>query len=432
MRSVPISHSITGPLARSIGLGCTGAEREKALTNAGGLSGPPLGVHYNPRVFGLGVICLVLVFVLSLEKVRRRLILPPSLAVVIVGLVIGRLLNIDSHHMISIPDNILKHGIVLPNFVGLFADHSLAWVIVTSVLTLVLIDGVESLATIQGIDKVDPFNRRSDPKRTLMAMGISNICSSLAGGLTIIPGGVKSKLCIVSGRRTLWANFYNALFLIGFLLFGKGLINLIPYSALAAILIHTGYKLCEPRIWKHVAHVGREQLVLFTATVFTTLATDLLCGIFVGMGLKLCYNLAITSRPFRYRPAVLPSSGLFAAGLHGLRSFVDLFRNPVIERQRIGEAYVIRFDRPMVCFNTVHLHHELLSVPADVADIILHFGERVSLIDHTTSERLTHFVEEHRRSGRWVEFVGMDRLIKTSEAETSMRIASVTVPDAAV
>src|SRR5271157_5610025 len=48
MRSVPISHSITGPLARSIGLGCTGAEREKALTNAGGLSGPPLGVHYNP------------------------------------------------------------------------------------------------------------------------------------------------------------------------------------------------------------------------------------------------------------------------------------------------------------------------------------------------------------------------------------------------
>src|SRR5271157_554164 len=47
MRSVPISHSITGPLARSIGLGCTGAEREKALTNAGGLSGPPLGVHYR-------------------------------------------------------------------------------------------------------------------------------------------------------------------------------------------------------------------------------------------------------------------------------------------------------------------------------------------------------------------------------------------------
>src|SRR5271157_934914 len=47
MKSVPISHSITGPLARSIGPGFTGAERGKALTNAGGLSGPPFGVHYS-------------------------------------------------------------------------------------------------------------------------------------------------------------------------------------------------------------------------------------------------------------------------------------------------------------------------------------------------------------------------------------------------
>src|SRR5271166_1867630 len=47
MRSVPISHSITGPLARSIGPGFTGAERGKALTNAGGPSGPPFGVHYK-------------------------------------------------------------------------------------------------------------------------------------------------------------------------------------------------------------------------------------------------------------------------------------------------------------------------------------------------------------------------------------------------
>src|SRR5208337_5474900 len=46
MRSVPISHSITGLLARSIGPGFTGAERGKALTNAGSLSGPPFGVHY--------------------------------------------------------------------------------------------------------------------------------------------------------------------------------------------------------------------------------------------------------------------------------------------------------------------------------------------------------------------------------------------------
>ena len=80
----------------------------------------------------------------------------------------------------------------MPDFRGVLADQSLWWAIFTAVVTLTLIDGVESLATIAAIDKIDPFRRKSDPNRTLRAMGISNMCSSMAGGLTIIPGGVKS------------------------------------------------------------------------------------------------------------------------------------------------------------------------------------------------------------------------------------------------
>ncbi len=101
-----------------------------------------------------------------------------------------------------------------------------------------MIDGVESLATIAAIDKIDPFRRKSDPNRTLRAMGISNLCSSIAGGLTIIPGGVKSTTSILSGGRTQWANFYNACFLITYLVLGRGLINLMPYSVLGAIVLY--------------------------------------------------------------------------------------------------------------------------------------------------------------------------------------------------
>jgi carbonic anhydrase len=57
------------------------------------------------------------------------------------------------------------------------------------VVTLTLIDGTESLATIAATDKIDPYRRRSDPNRTLQAMGTSNMLSSMAGGLIIIPGG---------------------------------------------------------------------------------------------------------------------------------------------------------------------------------------------------------------------------------------------------
>src|SRR5262249_35392794 len=237
----------------------------------------------EPKVFLLGMACLVLIIVLASLKLECLKVVPPQVIAAVFGLILGQVIGLDSRYMIHIPDKPFEHGIVLPNFQGVMADQSLYLAIFGTVLTLTLIDGVESLATIQAIDKIDPFRRKSDPNRTLFAMGVSNICSSMAGGLTIIPGGVKSTASIVGGGRTQWANFYNACFLMLFLIAGKGLINMIPLSALAAIVIYTGYKLCAPRVWKHIAHIGSEQLVLFGMTISVTLCTDLLWGIFFGI-----------------------------------------------------------------------------------------------------------------------------------------------------
>lgn len=233
-------------------------------------------LHLNPQVFLIGVLCLAMIFGLSALRHRWVKIVPPQVLAVVFGTVLGLFLEIDPSYLIHIPENPLAHGLVVPNFSGMIADSSVWSTMAIAVVTLTLIDGVESLATVLAIDKIDPYHRKSDPNRTLFAMGVSNICSSIAGGLTIIPGGVKSKACIVGGGRTLWANFYNAMFLLAFLFLARPLINLIPLSALAAVLIFTGYKLCEPRIWRHVSHIGREQLLVFSITVLATLCTDLL------------------------------------------------------------------------------------------------------------------------------------------------------------
>ena len=193
-------------------------------------------------------------------------------------------------------------------FTRLFTNHTLWWALFTTVLTLTLIDGVESLATIAAIDKIDPFRRKSDPNRTLNAMGISNLCSSLAGGLTIIPGGVKSTTGILSGARTQWANFYNACFLIIYLLLGRNLINLMPMTVLGAIVLYTGYKLCAPKVWKHVAHIGSEQLFVFTTTVLVTVTTDLLWGIAAGIVAKLILE-AVDRGAGRAGPSGGPRAG---------------------------------------------------------------------------------------------------------------------------
>ena len=244
-------------------------------------------------------------------------------------------------------------------------------------------------------------------------MGVSNICSSVVGGLTIIPGGVKSRACIEGGGRTLWANFYNAVFLVIYLAVATSLINRIPYAALAAVLIHTGYKLCRPTLWKHTAHLGREQLGLFSATVLVTLLTDLLVGIAFGVILKLLMSVLLISRPVQGLSQTYRFGPLY------------LFRNPVGSIEREGETTChLRFERPLVCFNSIQVADALANLPPEVRHVVLHVTPGVVLIDHTSCDLLLQFAEDFVKSGRGtVEIQGLEAMQSVSPDRSSLRLA---------
>lgn len=382
---------------------------------------PTQFMHMDPKVFFVGAFCLGLIFALASLKARWVKVVPPQVIAAVVGLILGRFLGLDGDRLIHIPDQPFKHGVVMPNFQGLYTDRSLWWALFTTVLTLTLIDGVESLATIAAIDKIDPFRRKSDPNRTLNAMGISNMVSSMAGGLTIIPGGVKSTTAILSGARTQWANFYNALFLIIYLLLGRDLINLIPYSALGAIVLYTGYKLCAPKVWRHTAHIGSEQLFVFTTTVLVTVTTDLLWGIAAGITAKLLLEFAIVSKVERGNPEARESAGLVLR--RWLSGAGELFRNPVVKSLADDDSYHMYFGRPMVCFNSLHLNRELTAIPSGVTAVFIHVTDMVTLVDHTTATTLLEFVDNFKHSGRGMAtIVGLDKLRARSHSRASMRV----------
>lgn len=377
----------------------------------------------SPLVLTVSLSTLALLFTLSSlqKKIALFRVIPPQLLAVIFAIVLAQVLNLrqlNPSYLIAIPGSLFDN-IHAPHFGELFQRTDLWYAAIIGVITLTMIDGVESLATAMAIDRIDPFKRRSNPNRVLLAMGISNIASSLVGGLTIIPGGVKSKANIAAGGRTLWANFTNAICLIIYLVFAKDLITMIPKGALAAVLIFTGWKMCEPAVWRHLASIGKEQLAVFTVTVISTLATDLLWGIGIGTALTLLLNFSLsrlaavsTVRSLQELPSLTSS-------------FTSLFSNPVVQYEVHPKEYRMVLGKAVNCFNSYLLTDEINKAPEESKKITIEVRPEAGLVDHTACENLMYEVEESMHGKRQVTVVGLENFSKFSQHHEKCSYAAI-------
>lgn len=401
-------------------LGVVATPAKSILESLGALPGYLL--QLDPKIFLISGVGLFLMFYINRSRHVWLRKIPAPLSVCAVGILLGYALDLDAKYLITMPDNIIEGGITLPAFSEVLNRPELWGTVLVVVITLTLIDGIESLATISAVDKIDPYQRKSNPNVTLRAMGVSNAVSSIFGGLTIIPGGIKSRANIDAGGRTLWANFYNACFLIIFLFFLKEIISLIPLAAIAAVLIYVGWRLCEPSVFARAYSVGRDQIVIFCATVLAILMTDLLTGILLGVVaeiLVLLYMLTPSAR-------LVLSGRLSFPHLVTLtwRNLSGLFRSPVIKlKEDMNSAsrhYTLSLSS-LVGFNLLALERTLAKVPANAA-ITLHVTESSRLIDHTSMEYLHQMHEEHMRSGRPFEVLGMDKFHAFTEHPLAARM----------
>jgi MFS superfamily sulfate permease-like transporter len=379
-------------------------------------------IRIEMPVMLIGLVCLLLMFFLNHTSTASMRRMPAALVVAMVGIALGYVFKLDSQYLISMPDNILEGGITPPDFSAVWRRPELWGGVVLVVITLTLIDGIESLATIAAIDKIDPYQRKSQANTTLRAMGVSNMLSSFFGGLTIIPGGVKSRVNIDAGGRTLWANFYNAVFLICFLFLAKDLISRVPLAAIAAILIYVGWRLCEYRVFQKTYAIGRDQIVIFLVTIVAILASDLLFGILVGIAAEITMLVYLLSPSFRM---VLTGHLTYSQAFILLqRNLFNLFRNPVIklkqEEHNGFQHYQITLGS-VVCFNLLPLDKLLHSLPQQCS-VTLVASESGHIIDHTAMEYLHQFEEDCLRDGRLFRFVGLDNYYQFMPHSLSSRM----------
>jgi MFS superfamily sulfate permease-like transporter len=113
----------------------------------------------------------------------------------------------------------------------------------------------------------------------------------LIGGLPVTSVVVRTSANVNAGAKTKASAIMHGMFLLLAVALIPFLINLIPLSALAAVLIYTGYKLAKPSLFKEMYQKGFDQFVPFAVTIVAIIFTDLLIGIVIGIGVGLFFVL---------------------------------------------------------------------------------------------------------------------------------------------
>ncbi len=150
-------------------------------------------------------------------------------------------------------------------------------------ITLAIVASLETLLSVEATDRMDPFGRKTDTNRELLAQGMGNICSGLVGGLPITQVIIRSSANIQSGARTRLSTILHGVLLLVCVVTIPHLLNLIPLAVLAAILLVVGYKLTKPSLFREMYTRGWSQFLPFMATVLGVVFTDLLRGIGIGL-----------------------------------------------------------------------------------------------------------------------------------------------------
>ncbi|MGE0792056.1 MAG: SulP family inorganic anion transporter [Sandaracinaceae bacterium] len=253
--------------------------------------------HIHLGAVVVSCVGLVLLFGLERSKLKDKLrFMPPALIVVLLGVAAGFAFAALSgswafggHLMVNLPTGgpaeVLRE-LHAPAF-SRIAEPAI-WKLA---VTIAIVASLETLLCLEAMDKLDPDKRVTPTNRELIAQGVGNALAGLLGGLPVTAVIVRGAANVHSGAKSKASSILHGMWLLIAVLAAAGLMNLIPLAALAAVLLHVGYKLASPTLIKTMFKRGAEQFVPFAVTIVAVVLTDLLKGVGIGMAVAVFFLL---------------------------------------------------------------------------------------------------------------------------------------------
>jgi MFS superfamily sulfate permease-like transporter len=206
---------------------------------------------------------------------------------------------------------------------------------------IAIVASLETLLNIEATDKFDDEKRITPPNRELLAQGIGNAASGLFGGLPVTSVVVRSSSNRLAGAKTKWSAFMHGVWLLMAVLFLGPYLNMVPLSALAAILIMVGFKLTKPVIFRDLWKEGIAQFLPFIATFLAIYFSDMLKGVMVGLAFGLFFVIRSN-----FKSAIRVTKGDNNDAILRFRKEVSFLNKPALKKalMKIPEGSFLLID----------------------------------------------------------------------------------------
>jgi len=337
--------------------------------------------HIDVGVFLLCLLSIIVMIVWDKPFIKKRVKFVPGALIAVVASVIvnevwlatGSKLAVKAEHLVQIKvagsANEFFNFFTLPDFNGFLNGTVIVYGIV-----IALIASLETLLSIEAIDNLDPERRMTNTNKELFAQGVGNTVAGLVGGLPVTSVIVRSSANVNSGAKSKMSTIIHGMMLLVSVMFIPALLNKIPLSSLAAILLLTGYKLTKPTVFKGFWKAGKYQFIPFIVTIIVIIAIDLFKVIPLLSGKGLLVGVI---------------AGIIAAAgaiLHGNLKNSYYFH---AEKHKQGDTIIIRLSEEVSFLNKAAIRQTLDHMPAGSSVII--DASNTTYIDFDVIELIKEF-----------------------------------------
>jgi len=310
---------------------------------------------------GLLTIAAIVLWRAALPRLAK--VVPPPLVAITIATLVTAAFSLPVLY-VEVPDRLVD-AVHLPTWTVL---SEAPWrALIPYMFVVAIVASAETLLCATAVDRMHS-GPRTRYDHELAAQGLGNMLCGLCGALPMTGVIVRSAANVSAGGQSRLSTILHGLWILLFVSALGFLLRLVPTSALAAILVYTGYKLIDLKALRELWAYGKGEVLVYFATLVLVVTRDLLTGVCVGIVLsaaKLLYDFSrLTVR---------------------------------VERARQGKVWTVRLAGAATFLQLPKLAEALDSVPADVEARVV--CERLRYIDHACLEVLTDWTKRRAANG---------------------------------